>query len=289
MVSAFLIVVGCLLGGMAAGAAPITFSFAGNVTGVHSDPYLSLAFTGSESISGTYTFDPSVPPHDQYPSYGGGTVGNYSLTVANFNIGSHSFVANTSPGEPNGSPLGINVADDVVGYSSVPPYDLYSLNLSAFGGGVSEFKFALQPEHFLWALTDPTASALSSSDLPLTPPLLGDFSGSEWSLSFLIYDPSLLSPSPYIGHGYLTGTITTLALVQPDHTDPGSDHAVPDSTGIESFCLAGTWLALAARWRKKLPPTLAQRVLGAEEAKKGVGLSRKCAVERCHRLGSDWD
>lgn len=68
-------------------AAPVTFSFVGDVTSVH--PHLNSTFNTSQTLMGSYTFDPATAVDSNSNS----NIGRYNGAVTNLNVTIGSYTA----------------------------------------------------------------------------------------------------------------------------------------------------------------------------------------------------
>jgi hypothetical protein len=130
---------------------------------------LAGAVQPGDTVTGVYTYDPDTPDSNPFAF-----VGDYSHTNAPYGIAltvnGLSFRTDTN---------NVNFLVEIVNdYGpGIPPTDNYLLRsynnvfaISAPGGF-----FGQAFNHIAWQLDDPTAGALSSTDLPTTPPVLTDW------------------------------------------------------------------------------------------------------------------
>lgn len=194
-----------LLLALAAGsaqAAIVTYQFGGVVT--HS---VVGGVASGDRIVGFYTFDDAVA--DSFESQPGApidpiaaaAVGHYAQSgAAGFRIGAFSVLTSFDPSRP-----GIYVLNDQFGL------DAYSINTQAFS----------------LSLQDPTATALSSDDLPASVPQVSSFLNTQF----------------YFGIGEIIGVLDTLVIGPPNV----SEVPLPGTLSLAALGLAA--LALPRRRR----------------------------------------
>lgn len=180
------------LGAATAGAqaAIVTYQFGGTVTVSNVS-----GVSNGDRIVGFYTFDDAVA--DSFESQPGApidpvsaaAVGHYAQSgAAGFRIGGYSVLTRFDPSRP-----GIYVVNDQAGY------DTYSVSTPAFS--------------LTWQ--DPTASALSSDDLPTAPPQASRFLYTQFYFGlgdiFGVLDTLVVGP-PNVSEVPLPGTLPLAAL-----------------------------------------------------------------------------
>ena len=142
-------------------ATPITIQFNGVVDSV-SAFFPTGQFTVGQTLSGTFTFDPTIPE-----TIVAGTTSRYDALIdAQFVVG--TYAGTFSPGSNNGIYIG----------STFP--DFYQV-ISSFAGAAI---LSMSPQYFGLELIDPTGTAISSSALPTLAPDLASFAQHSWSLGF---------------------------------------------------------------------------------------------------------
>jgi len=158
---------------LTAQADSITFIFTGHVVTVEDmSGVLGGSITTGTPLSGTYTFDSLTPDSNAFPD-----VGDYLHTSAGNGI-----IANMGPFTFQTDPNAVDFLLEVVNRPLRDNYLLRSFNNIASGPlpPVSE------ELHIAWQLDDPTATALTSDALPLTPP---DLSQWEQVFAFTVDNP----------------------------------------------------------------------------------------------------
>jgi hypothetical protein len=153
---------------VSAHAAPITFAFEGNLSEV--DAPLASTWSLGQAFSGTYTFDSNAGDS------GAPGVGDYLRAPQDFQatIGTVGLVAGIPA--PIGGLGSIHVYD-----GNFPPgADSYRVSIVTAGPSVSEFS----PASFRLGLIDSTGSALISTNLPTSPPILSAFQEQTATFTF---------------------------------------------------------------------------------------------------------
>jgi len=137
---------------------------------------LGGAVNDGDIIEGKYTYDPTTPDTNSAP-----TVGDYYHTSSScgIEVKAGGFVFKTDPSDVN---FLVEIAND---HGSPSPSDNYLL--------ISYNNLPLSDEilvdYILWQLDDDTCTALSSTDLPTTAPVLADWE-SIFGLTLSGSDPS---------------------------------------------------------------------------------------------------
>jgi len=165
----------------------VTFRFSGPVTYV--DPLLSSVASISDNITGTYTFDPTVPDTDPSDP----SVGLYSSpTSSRASVG--TFTAKSPP-------VIFNIFDNMLLSDGLTYRTQYRISLSQTLGivnGLTYVGFTLD----LWSNSTTPLSILSSDAFPATPPAINDFQCNQ--LRFYFQDVNG-------GVHYIIGTLKTLS------------------------------------------------------------------------------
>ncbi len=182
-------------------AAIVTYQFGGVVTvskvsGVSSGDRITGFYTFDDAVADSFESQPGAP----IDPIAAAAVGHYAQSgAAGFRIGGFSVLTRFDPSRP-----GIYVVNDQAGF------DTYSVSTPDFS--------------LTWQ--DPTATALSSDDLPTAPPQVSRF----------------LSTQFYFGMGDIFGVLDTLVLGPPN---------VPDVPLPGTLPLAALGLGLLALPRRR--------------------------------------
>lgn len=142
-------------------AAPVTFSFVGDVTSVHPD--LGSTFSTSQTLTGSYTFDPATVG-DSNPN---GNIGRYNGAITNLNVTIGSYTATLGNSGSNFIEIR-NLASE--------RYEVRAPLTGPLVGGFSPLRFRIE-------LINGTG-AFSSDELTATPPSLNAFVIDRFRLVF---------------------------------------------------------------------------------------------------------
>ena len=165
------------------------------------DNVLGGAISVGDIISGTYTYDPTVPD-----SSGFTTVGEYWHVSPPYGIRvfAGGFVFETDPSD-------VNFLVEITNDHTRTPRDNYLLrsynNLPLSNG--------MTVEHISWQLNDDTAAALTSASLPKVPPNLSDWD-SVAGLTLRGENPNDSSVRGYIVRAHVTFVELASQPAQPD-------------------------------------------------------------------------
>ena len=164
-------------------------------------------------ITGTYTYDSSTTDSNPLP-----TVGDYRHLSTPFGISlsAGSLVFETDPDN-------VDFLVEIVNDHGVPARDNYLLrsyrNRRLANGA--------HIEHISWQLDDPTSTALSSADLPATPPVLGD-----WQSFFgLTIEGGSCTPS---GGFFIRAHVTSAVTTDSTQPRPRVEISPPSGTYVAS-------------------------------------------------------
>ncbi|MGA3118837.1 MAG: PEP-CTERM sorting domain-containing protein [Syntrophobacteraceae bacterium] len=176
-------------------AAPITYDFTGTVSAVDISDLGSTTFSTSQTITGSYTFNPTITNSGTTAS------GLYSgaVTALNFSIGGDPTVTGYSASSTVGD---IQDASETLGGDT---RDHYAVAVTSFSSAPTVNGYSLS----LFALVlDNTNNNWFPSGVPSTPPTNVILSGSTSEIFFL--DFGNLS-DPYV----VSGTFTISAVPEP--------------------------------------------------------------------------
>jgi hypothetical protein len=154
------------------------------------DNILGGAINVGDTITGTYTYDPTTADSNAAP-----TVGDYDHTSSPFGItvNAGGFVFRT---DPSNVEFLIEIVNDHGTPTATDNYLLRSYNNLPLQNGVIV-------EHISWQLDDPTCTALSSDALPTIPPVLTDWQ-SFFGLTLEGRDPADPPGSGYFIRAHVT-------------------------------------------------------------------------------------
>lgn len=190
-----------LLGNVNANAGSITFAFEGKVSFV--DKSLVSYFHRNQTITGTYTFESTTAA----TATGNSAIVSYPALLGG-NLTTGRYVANLNP---NQSTEGIScceqiiVGDNVIGAFNTSMGDIYQVIMPLLGQSINGI-----PVDFISInLDDPTGTAFSSLDLPITPIPLSNFDNKTFQLTFT----EVVDPYNSVQHN-VDGYITSWKLVQ---------------------------------------------------------------------------
>ncbi len=207
----YLVATLCLLLGLpnAGETSPITVAITGTVRSVDDFPgVLGGAINPGDTITGFYTYDSATPDSNSLE-----TVGDYWHTTAPFGI-SLTVAGLTFQTDPNNVSFLVEIVNDHA--PGIPPTDNYVLHSynNLFAVSVPD-ELGPGPMNVIsWQLDDPTALALSSTDLPTTPPVLSDWQS--------LFGLDIMSTGD--GFFLIRSDITSAVLVEVDSDSDG----VPD-------------------------------------------------------------
>jgi hypothetical protein len=190
----------------------ITIAIAGTVR-IVDDPWniLAGAVHPGDTITGIYTYESTTPDDNPFA-----TVGDYWHTTAPYGI-SVTVAGLTFRTDPNNVNFLVEIGNDhAPGISPTDNYLLRSYN-NLFDVSAPSEPFGPPFNHISWQLDDPTATALSSTDLPVVAPVLAD-----WQSLFGLDIFSSAGPG---GHFGIRADVTSAVLVEVDTDADG----VPDN------------------------------------------------------------
>lgn len=192
---------------------PISVAITGTVRIVDdSNNILGGSVVSGDTVTGVYTYDSATPDSNSIPE-----VGDYWHTSAPFGI---SLTVNglTFRTDPDNVSFLVEIVNDYA--PGIPPTDNYVLhsynNIFAVSAPAGMFG-GTSMDLISWQLDDPTATALSSPDLPATPPVLADWQS--------IFGLDISSMGDFGEMFLIRSDITSAVLIEPD----GDGDGVPDS------------------------------------------------------------
>jgi hypothetical protein len=154
------------------------------------DNILGGAINVGDTITGTYTYDPTTADSNAAP-----TVGDYQHTSSpcGITVNAGGFVFRTDPSNVR---FIVEICNDHGTPTARDNYLLRSYNNLPLSNGALV-------EHIAWQLDDPTATALSSEALPTTPPILTHWE-SIFGLTLTGHDPGDPTGSDYFVRAHVT-------------------------------------------------------------------------------------
>jgi len=191
-------IMGILLfcGGLAQ-AESVTIAITGEVTSLNPGTVLGDSVQVSDTFTGTYTYDSSVIPNiDNAGIY------HYIQNAPHgVDVLVDQFEFKTSSTQTGG--FAISIANDQIVNGIYDGYDIYSNQNIPLPGGFSAYSI-------YWRLSDSTHTALSSTALPTTAPILSNWNWSSFAIGG--WDQYIPERDSFTGF-WLEGVVTNAVLI----------------------------------------------------------------------------